>query len=106
MGDEFVAYRGDPDLHDGVVLGVPVQRDDDVARVLVETSSGRRLEVAFAGVESLVQDSAEGMKLYSLSEMKAPSPLRRFVFTNWDEEADAQLEIVARGFACTELPKL
>jgi hypothetical protein len=104
MAEEFIAYRGDPDLHDGVVSAV--QHDDDVARVVVETSSGRRLEVAFAGVESLVQDNAVGMKLYSLSEMKAPSPLRCFVCTNWDEEADAQLEVVARDVACTELPTL
>ncbi len=101
MGDQFVGYRGDRDLHDGVVVGV--QRTGDVARVVVKTYDGRRLEVEFSGVESLEQRDAEGMRLYSLSEMTAASPLRRFVFTNWDDEADAQLEVLARDFACREL---
>lgn len=100
MTEGFVAYRGDPELHDGKV--VALEHEGETVRVVVEAESGRRLEVRFSGVESLTHHRAEGMTLYSLAEMKAPAPLRRFVFTNWDEEDDARLEVLARDFECRE----
>lgn len=39
------------------------------------------------------------MLLYSLSELSAEPPYRRFVFANWNDEDDAALEIDATGFA-------
>lgn len=29
---------------------------------------------------------------------------RRFVFANWDEDGEAQVDVVARDFTCRELP--
>jgi hypothetical protein len=66
------------------------------ARVAIQGASGRRFTVEFRGVQSVRSHRAEGLPLYSLSEMKAPAPWRRFVFTNWDEEDDAALEVIAR----------
>jgi hypothetical protein len=37
------------------------------------------------------------MMLYSLSEMRHPGH-RLFVFTNWEEEGDAYLEIIADSY--------
>ena len=48
-------------------------------------------------MQSVDADQAEGMLLYSLSEMKSPPPYRKFVFTNSDDDDSARLEIVARG---------
>jgi hypothetical protein len=101
MSEEvFVAYVGDPDIHDGHI--VQVEKKDKRVRVLVRGFSGRRFWVEFSGVESVKSSRPEGMMLYSLSEMKAPAPLRRFVFTNWDEDDDAFLEIVAQDFVISK----
>jgi hypothetical protein len=84
---------------------IAVEQEGDAARVVVETESGRTLEIRFSGFHSLTQHRAEEMTLYSLTELEAPAPLRRFVFTNWDEEDGARLEVLARDFDCRELPQ-
>jgi hypothetical protein len=99
VSDEFVAYRGDADLHDGEVADVA--REGDHARVVVKAENGRMLEVTFAGVATLTERNAVGMLLYALAEMAA-EPLRRFVFVPWDEESDAELEVLAESFGCRE----
>lgn len=55
----FVAYVGDPDLHDGKV--VAVSRDGPDARVEVLGGSGRRYEIFFSGVEPVSDRHAQGM---------------------------------------------
>jgi hypothetical protein len=100
--DEFVAYRGDADLHDGTVLSV--HRDGDETRVIVRGGSGREFEVVLSGVASTTQHEAVGMKLYAVAELRADPPLRRFVFTNWDDEGDASLEVIALDIDCRPLP--
>lgn len=103
MSEEvFVAYVGDPDIHDGHV--VRVEQKGKRVSVLVRGFSGRRFWVEFSGVESVKSNRPEGMVLYSLSEMEAPAPFRRFVFTNWDEKDDAYLEILARDFRIVKRP--
>jgi hypothetical protein len=96
----FVRYIGDPDIHDGAIIDV--QHEGDTSRVAIRAASGRRFTVEFQGVSSVRSNRAEGMLLYSLSEMKAPAPGRRFVFSNWDHEDDAALEIVARDIRILE----
>ena len=100
--DDAVAYRGDADLHDGTVLSVHVEGDE--ARVIVRGGSGSQFELRFSAVASLAQHRAEGMVLFAVAEMKADPPLRRFVFTNWDDGDDARLELVAREIECRPLP--
>jgi hypothetical protein len=96
MTEGFIAFRGGPELHDGKI--VKVEQDGDTARVVVEAETGRELEVVFYGVTSLTQHRAEGMTLYALSEMDYEAPQRHFLFANWDDEDDAQLEVIARDF--------
>jgi hypothetical protein len=72
--------------------------------VIVQGGSGSQFEIGFSGVASITEDRAEGMMLYALAEMKAHPPLRRFVFTNWDDEGDARLELVALDINCRPLP--
>ena len=93
MTDDFVGYVGDPDLHDGTIRSV--HQDEGRVRVLVQSAAGSEIELVFDGVQSLKAHRAEGMKLYSLSEMHAPGSLRRFVFANWHEDDDAQIEVIA-----------
>jgi hypothetical protein len=103
MEGSFIAYRGARDIHDGTV-----EHAGDLARVVVKALNGRMFEVEFSGVESATRIRAEGMMLYSLSEMEEKrSPLRRFVFTNWEEEEedDAELMVLARDFSCREFPR-
>ena len=44
-----------------------------------------------------------GMMLYSLSEMTADPPYRRFEFTNWEEGGDGFLRVLAKEVVCCEI---
>ena len=98
---EFVGYIPEPDVHDGTILRV--HQDGASAGVLVKASDGHLYPFKFEGVQSLKSFEAEGMMLYSLTEMTAVPPLRRFVFTNWDEEADGVLDLVALDFTSHQI---
>ena len=87
---------GGPDFHDGVVLRVSVEGKG--AEVVVEGYSGREHVVLFEGVNEVEMNAPEGMVLYSLSEMRATPPFRRFVFTNSDENHPGFLSVVAKDF--------
>lgn len=101
--NEFVAYVGDPDIHDGSIESVEHKRDR--VRVIVRGASGRRLAIDFEGVAEVRSKNPEGMVLYSLSEMRTPAPLRRFVFVNWyDKEREkANLVVLAKDFKLSRL---
>jgi hypothetical protein len=103
MSEGFVGYRGGHEVHDATVASV--EHDGDVVRVVIEAVDGGRIVFQFSEVASLTQTRAEGMMLFGLSEFSATSPLRRFVFANWDDDDDAQLEVVAVGFERRELPE-
>ncbi|MGA9670590.1 MAG: hypothetical protein WBQ94_15370 [Terracidiphilus sp.] len=90
---EFIAYVGIPDIHDGTILRVSFE--GGAAEVTLEGYSGREHVVLFDGVDGVEMNEPEGMLLYSLSEMRATSPLRRFVFTNNDEDDKKSLSILA-----------
>jgi hypothetical protein len=98
---EFVAYVGESDFHDGEVLRF--SRTDAHTSIWVRGYSGLEYEIQFDGVESAESFEPEGMDLYALSEMRAPSPLRRFEFANNNEDDHKSLTIVATGFRV--LPK-
>ena len=94
--EEFVAYVGVPDIHDGTILRVSV--DGKTAEVILEGYSSREHAVVFEGVQELEMNEPEGMLLYSLSEMRATPPFRKFVFTNNEEDSRKFLSILATGF--------
>lgn len=93
----FVAYVGDPDIHDGTILAV--ERRDRAIRVRVRGASGREFVVAFGGVFAVRSNCPEGMMLYALSELRGEPPMRRFVFVNWEDDGKAFLEIDAASFS-------
>ena len=99
--DEFIGYVGDPDFHDGSVVSVTAERD--LARVVVRGASEQEYVVEFRGVKAMRSNRPEGMMIYSLTEMRARSAARRFVFTNWDEDDDATLEVEAEDFSLARL---
>jgi len=80
---DFVGHVGLPDFHDGVVLRVSLE--GKTAEVVVQGYSGRGHVVLFEGVQAVEMYQPEGMLLYSLSEMRASPPLRKFVFANNEE---------------------
>lgn len=92
---QFIGYVGSADIHDAVLM--KVQHNGTKASVTLKTQSGQILEIEFEGVVSVKSDTPEGMILYSLSEMRHPQH-RLFIFTNWEDEAEAHLEIVADDF--------
>jgi len=94
---DFIGYVGIPDLHDGVVSRVSVS--GNTAEVVVEGFSGREHVILFQGVESVEMNAPEGMLLYSLSEMRASPPFRRFVFTNNEEDHPGCLSVLALDFS-------
>ena len=94
---DFVGYVGLPDFHDGVILRVSDK--GDTAEVVLEGYSGLNHLVLFEGVQAVEMNQPEGMLLYSLSEMRAAPPLRKFVFTNNDEEHPGYLSILATDFS-------
>jgi hypothetical protein len=98
--ESFIGYLNEPDIHDATVQQV-IQGDRQIS-VVVKTSKGLLFRFEFSDVRSVKMNHPEGMVLYSLSEMKEPSPYRRFVFTNWDEQDDASLEVVAREMTSAE----
>jgi hypothetical protein len=67
--DEFIAYVGDPDFHDGAV--VRVIRGQDLARVMVRGASGQEFVVEFRGVKAVRSNKPEDMRICALSEMRA-----------------------------------
>jgi hypothetical protein len=79
MTPDFVAYVGDPDLHDGRV--VTVRRNGSAVHVEVRGASRRRYDVSFSGTQTVTSHHPDGMLLYSVSEMRGTPPLRRFVFS-------------------------
>jgi hypothetical protein len=96
----FIAYVGDPDFHDGAILSV--EQHGRGVRVRVQGASGKVYAVDFSGVGAVRAHRSAGMTLYALSELRAEPPLRRFVFANWDDDGDAQLEVDAASFAVHE----
>jgi hypothetical protein len=92
---QFIAYVGDPQIHDGVITDF--EHQGAKASVTIKAQSGRILKIEFDGVISVKSNKPKGMMLYSLSEMRHPEH-RLFVFTNWEEEDDAYLEIIADSF--------
>jgi hypothetical protein len=52
----------------------------------VEGYSGREHVVLFEEVQAVEMNQPEGMVLYSPSEMRASPPLRKFVFSNNEED--------------------
>jgi hypothetical protein len=95
LNDEsFVAYLNSEDVHDGTVCGV--NEYGDHLDVLVKRVDGRLVRFVFTNVQSVRMNRAEGMVLYSLTEVQETPPYRRFCFTNWNEEDDAHLEVVAQ----------
>ncbi len=98
--NDFIAYIGDPDIHDGHIINVE-QRGQE-ARIRIEGGNGRHLTFEFHGVTWTKLHRAEGMMLYGLAEFQGDVPVRHFVFVNWDEEDEAFLEIEAEEFSIIE----
>lgn len=94
--EEFIGYVGVPDIHDGTILRVFV--DGSTAEVVLEGYSRGEHAILFEGVAEVEMNEPEGMLLYSLSEMRASSPLRKFVFTNNEEDSQKSLSVLATGF--------
>jgi hypothetical protein len=97
---EFISYMNEPDVHDGTIL--QVKHSGAEVHVLVKAYDGRLFAFDFEGVDSINQIEPEGVILYSVSEMAAPTPFRRFVFCNWRDQQN-ELEIVAQRVATREI---
>jgi hypothetical protein len=98
----FVAYVGDPDIHDGYVRAVTSSLQK--TSVTVEGASGQWFVIEFDEVAWVKSQRPEGMMLYALTEYQGEGTIRRFIFANWDEEDDAFLEIGAVGFQIAKQP--
>lgn len=91
----FIRYHYSDDVHDGVVTRV--QHSSEELQVQIETAEGQSVAFSFTRVQLVNAHQAEGMVLYSLSEMESSPPYRKFVFANSDDDDSARLEIVAQG---------
>lgn len=100
--NDFLGYVGIPDIHDATVIAVHLIADK--LTVSLQSVEQRLFQIEFHGVESVTSTQPEGMMLYSISEIRAQAPMRRFVFANWDEQDDALLEVCARGFTIIDAP--
>ncbi|HEY5838766.1 MAG TPA: hypothetical protein VIT19_07005 [Pyrinomonadaceae bacterium] len=90
----LIRYHYSDDVHDAVVRRV--HQEDERLEVEIETAEGQSVTFRFTGVQSVDANQAEGMLLYSLSEMESALPHRKFVFANSNDDDSARLEIVAR----------
>jgi hypothetical protein len=93
VSDSSVVHLGPADFHDGSIEGV--RQSADRVRVTVRGESGQRYLVTFTGVTALHAVRPEGMLLYALTEIPTVDAVRRFSFTNWEDDDDARLEISA-----------
>ena len=93
--NSFIRYHYSDDVHDAVVKSV--RHESEELQVHIETAEGQSVTLSFTGVQSVNAHQAEGMVLYSLSEMESLPPYRNFVFANSDDDDLARLEIVAQG---------
>lgn len=93
---EFIQYIGNYRVHDGVIKKI-VQENDKV-KVIMESMDKEEISIEFYSVKSIESFNAEGMMLYSISEMKTCDPFREFYFVNWDEEREEYLEIIAKEY--------
>ena len=91
----FIGYHYSDDVHDAVVRRV--DQENERLEVDIVTAEGESVTFSFTEVQSVDSYQAEGMLLYSLSEMECAPPYRKFVFANSDEDDSARLEIVAQG---------
>jgi len=83
----FIGYIQEPDVHDGVIIRARYKSgflrslfDKRVVLVVVLTYDERLFVIEFGRVRSASITNVEGMRLYSLSEMYATPPFRKFVF--------------------------
>jgi hypothetical protein len=98
----FIGYVGSPAVHDGILLRVCVEGDS--VEVVIQGYGGQEHVVLFEGVDSVEMKAPEGMVLYSISEMRATPPLRKFVFIKSEEDHPGCLSVWAKDFCI--LPKL
>jgi len=91
---QLVGYVGPRDLHDAKL--VRLEHDGDRLRVHCASSDDRAITMEFTGVATVNAVRSQGTLLYGLAEFTSDSPMRRFVFANWDEDDDATLEVLAR----------
>ena len=108
--EKFIGYIQEPDVHDGLIIGARYRSsffrsvfDKREVSVVLFTFDQRLFVIAFRKVRSAIVNNVKGMRLYSLSEMYAMPPFRRFVFVNSDEDSKSQLEVVAREISSVEL---
>ena len=106
----FIGYIQEPDVHDGVIVKATYQNgflrsvfDKRVVLVVVLTYEDRLFVIRFSRVRSASIINADGMRLYSLSEMHATPPFRRFVFVDSEAKSNRHCEVVAREIASTEM---
>jgi hypothetical protein len=99
----FIAYVGDPDIHDGHIRALV--SGPQRTSITVEGSSGQWFVIQFDHVAWVKSLRPEGMTLYALAEFQGEGSIRRFVFANWDEDDDAFLEIGAVGYQITKQPR-
>jgi hypothetical protein len=99
--NDFIGYVGEADLHDACISSMCYTGEQ--ADVILRAHNGRQVKVTFTGVNRVVSTQPLGMMIYALNEMRADPPYRRFVFTNWDEEETATLEIEARDFKIEDM---
>ncbi|MBI5870840.1 MAG: hypothetical protein HZB44_07795 [Actinobacteria bacterium] len=97
---KFMGYVGDPDFHDGNI--VDYEQHGRIVQVRVKGSSGKLFLVKFTDVHAVSFNEPQSMMLYSLTEMSAEPPMRKFIFTNWDDDNKAFLEIDAEQFEVLE----
>ncbi|HEY0765408.1 MAG TPA: hypothetical protein VGD61_23725 [Pyrinomonadaceae bacterium] len=108
--EKFIGYIQEPDVHDGVIVKATYKSGflrsvfyQRVVLVVVLTEEKRLFVIRFGRVRSASIITVDGMILYSLSEMYATPPLRKFVFVDWEEESNRRCEVVAREIESTEM---
>jgi hypothetical protein len=94
--NQFINYIDVPGIHDAIITGV--RQTENKVTVTLQSYGLESFGIEFHGVQSVASVRSVGMMVYSLSEMRAPTPVRRFVFTYWDEKDDAILEVQAQDF--------
>lgn len=89
-------YVGPGDIHDSTVDSI--EEKDGGILVGLRTFDGGRIMIRFRKVREVRKNLPIGMMVYSLSKRVADSGPFLYSFTNWDDDGEAFLEIVADKF--------
>jgi len=89
-------YIGSPEIHDGKIISLIKENDNLV--VNIQSYEGKNFVIKFINIKEIKSNNPENMVLYGLVKENFKENLKKYIFSNWDEDGNQFLEIIAEGY--------